>query len=188
MNGQRVGYKRVSTLDQRMDRQLEGLELDEIFEDRASGKDLLRPQWEAAKKYLRRGDILFVHSMDRLARNLKDLLGAVQEMNEKDVEVRFVSENLSFGPGVDSNPMAKLMLSMLGAVAEFERSLILERQQEGIALARQRGVYRGRKRVVTPEMVDQARLRMAAGEKVSRVARELGVSRQTIYSYLKQNA
>jgi len=188
MNGQRVGYKRVSTLDQRMDRQLEGLELDEIFEDRASGKDLLRPQWEAAKKYLRRGDILFVHSMDRLARNLKDLLGAVQEMNEKDVEVRFVSENLSFGPGVDSNPMAKLMLSMLGAVAEFERSLILERQQEGIALARQRGAYRGRKRVVTPEMVDQARRRMAAGEKVSRVARELGVSRQTIYSYLKQDA
>jgi DNA invertase Pin-like site-specific DNA recombinase len=188
MAGQRVGYKRVSTLDQRLDRQLDGLELDEIFEDRVSGKDLNRPQWEAARKYLRKGDILFVHSMDRLARNLKDLLGAVQEMNEKGVEVRFVTENLNFGPDGEGHPMARLMLSMLGAVAEFERSLILERQQEGIALARKRGAYRGRKRVITPEMLAQARLRMAAGEKVSRVARELGVSRQTIYSYLKQNA
>ncbi len=180
----RVGYRRVSSWEQRTDRQLEGVELDEVFEDHASGKDLKRQQWEAAARFLRRGDVLFVHSMDRLARNLGDLLGTVQTLNEKGVEVRFVRENLSFEPGAGSNPMAKLMLSMLGAVAEFERSLILERQREGIALARQRGAYAGRKRALTDDQVETARERLDAGEKMARVARELGVSRQTVYSYL----
>lgn len=135
-------YRRVSSWEQRTDRQLEGVELDEVFEDRASGKDLNRPQWEAAAKFLRRGDVLIVHSMDRLARNLADLLATVEGLNRRGVEVRFVHENLNFEPGASTNPMAKLMLSMLGAVAEFERSLILERQREGIALAKQRGGLR----------------------------------------------
>lgn len=180
----RVGYRRVSSLDQRTDRQLEDVKLDEIFEDRASGKDLNRPQWEAAAKYLRRGDVLFVHSMDRLARNLSDLLATVRSMNEKGVEVRFVRENLTFEPGVGSSPMAKLMLSMLGAVAEFERSLILERQREGIALAKQRGAYTGRKRALSEDQVEQIRQRLNAGEKIARVAREMGISRQTVYSHV----
>ena len=178
----KVGYRRVSSWEQRSDRQLEGVELDEVFEDHASGKDLNRPQWEAAAKYLRRGDVLFVHSMDRLARNLADLLATVQTMNENGVEVRFVRENLSFEPGAGTNPMAKLMLSMLGAVAEFERSLILERQREGIALAKQRGAYSGRKRVLSDDQIEQVRQRLYAGEKVARLAREMGISRQTVYS------
>ena len=182
----RVGYKRVSTLDQRTDRQLEGLELEEIFEDRASGKDLKRPQWEAADRYLRRGDVLVVHSMDRLARNLEDLLATVQRLNERGVEVQFVRENLRFERGVENNPMGRLMLSLLGAVAEFERSLILERQREGIALAKQRGAYKGRQRVLSPDQAEKVRARVDSGEKVARVARELGVSRQTVYAYLKE--
>lgn len=106
--------------------------------------------------------MLFVHSMDRLARNLADLLATVQELNDKGVEVRFVRENLSFEHGVGTNPMAKLMLSMLGAVAEFERPLILrplilERQREGIALAEQRGAYSGRKRALSDDQVETAR-------------------------------
>jgi DNA invertase Pin-like site-specific DNA recombinase len=185
MAGQRVGYRRVSTLDQRTDRQLDGLELDEVFEDKASGKDLKRPQWEAAEKYLRRGDVLFVHSMDRLARNLGDLLATVEGLNKKGVEVRFVRENLCFEAGVAAKPMARLMLSLLGAVAEFERSLILERQREGIALAKQRGVYKGRKRVLNSDQVAGLRSRLAEGAKVTQVARELGVCRQTLYAYLK---
>lgn len=180
----RVGYRRVSSWEQRSDRQLEGVELDEVFEDRASGKDLNRPQWEAAAKYLRRGDVLFVHSMDRLARNLTDLLATVQALNDRGVEVRFVSENLSFEPGASTNPMARLMLSMLGAVAEFERSLILERQREGIALAKQRGAYAGRKRALSDDQVEQVRQRLHAGEKIARVAREMGISRQTVYSHV----
>lgn len=180
----KVGYRRVSSWEQRSDRQLEGMELDEVFEDRASGKDLNRPQWEAAAKYLRRGDVLFVHSMDRLARNLSDLLATVQGLNGRGIEVRFVRENLNFEPGASTNPMAKLMLSMLGAVAEFERSLILERQREGIALAKQRGAYTGRKRALSDDQVEQVRQRLRAGEKIARVAREMGISRQTVYSHV----
>lgn len=183
----KVGYKRVSSWEQRTDRQLEGVELDEVFEDHASGKDLNRPQWEAAAKYLRRGDVLFVHSMDRLARNLADLLATVQALNDRGVEVRFVRENLSFEPGAGTNPMARLMLSMLGAVAEFERSLILERQREGIALARQRGAYAGRRRALSDDQVEQVRHRLNSGEKLAKVARELGVSRQTLYSRMAVN-
>ncbi|ODT79584.1 hypothetical protein ABS71_01030 [bacterium SCN 62-11] len=180
----KVGYRRVSSWEQRTDRQLEGVELDEVFEDYASGKDLNRPQWEAAAKYLRRGDVLFVHSMDRLARNLSDLLATVQGLNERGIEVRFVCENLNFEPGAGTNPMARLMLSMLGAVAEFERSLILERQREGIALAKQRGAYAGRKRALSDDQVEQVRQRLHAGEKIARVAREMGISRQTVYSHV----
>ena len=183
----KVGYRRVSSWEQRTDRQLEGVELDEVFEDHASGKDLNRPQWEAAAKYLRRGDVLFVHSMDRLARNLADLLATVQALNDRGVEVRFVRENLSFEPGAGTNQMARLMLSMLGAVAEFERSLILERQREGIALARQRGAYAGRRRALSDDQVEQVRHRLNSGEKLAKVARELGVSRQTLYSRMAVN-
>lgn len=185
MAGQRVGYKRVSTLDQRNDRQLDSLELDEVFEDKASGKDLGRPGWEAAEKYLRRGDVLFVHSMDRLARNLKDLLSTVESLNRKGVEVRFVRENLCFEPDAKANPMSRLMLSLLGAVAEFERALISERQREGVALAKKRGVYKGRKRVLSGDQVEAIRSRLTGGAKLSEVARDLGVCRQTVYAYLK---
>lgn len=144
MHGQRIGYIRVSTLDQNPDRQLEGVQVSKVFIDKASGKDTQRPQLEALLSYVREGDTLVVHSMDRLARNLDDLRRMVQQLTGRGVRIEFVKESLAF-TGEDS-PMANLLLSVMGAFAEFERALIRERQREGISLAKQRGVYRGRKK------------------------------------------
>ena len=141
--GQRIGYQRVSTVDQNTDRQLDGVELDKVFTDKASGKDANRPELHVRIEYVRDGDTLVVHSMDRLARNLEDLRRIVRELTGQGVRVEFVKENLTFAG--DDSPMNTLLLSMLGAVAEFERSMILERQREGIALAKAAGKYKGRK-------------------------------------------
>jgi DNA invertase Pin-like site-specific DNA recombinase len=179
----RVGYIRVSSVDQNTDRQLEGQQLDKVFTDRASGKDTKRPQLQAALDYLREGDVLVVHSMDRLARNVDDLRKIVQELTGKGVQVQFVKENLTF-TGEDS-PMSNLLLSLLGAVAEFERSMIRERQREGIALAKKAGVYKGRKRSLTTEQVKEIRRRVGAGEQKARLAIEYGISRQTLYTAIR---
>lgn len=184
MTGQRVGYIRVSTLDQQSARQLEGLELDRTFVDHASGKDAKRPQLEELLNFVRTGDTVIVHSMDRLARNLDDLRRIVQALTNKGVRIEFVKENLTF-TGEDS-PMASLMLSVMGAFAEFERSLIKERQREGIALAKKRGAYRGRKKSFSPQDVAELRQRVAAGISKAQVAREAGISRQTLYQYLQE--
>ena len=184
MTGQRVGYIRVSTLDQQSARQLEGLELDRTFVDHASGKDAKRPQLEELLNFVRTGDTVIVHSMDRLARNLDDLRRIVQALTNKGVRIEFVKENLTF-TGEDS-PMASLMLSVMGAFAEFERSLIKERQREGIALAKRRGAYRGRKKALLPQEVAELNQRVAAGISKAQVAREAGISRQTLYQYLQE--
>jgi DNA invertase Pin-like site-specific DNA recombinase len=176
----RVGYIRVSSVDQHTDRQLEGQEVDKVFTDRASGKDTKRPQLQACLDYVREGDVLVVHSMDRLARNLDDLRRMVLDLTGKGVHVGFVKENLTF-TGEDS-PMSNLLLSLLGAVAEFERSMIRERQREGIALAKKAGVYKGRKRSLTAEQVKEIRKKVMAGEQKSGLAIEYGVSRQTLYT------
>jgi DNA invertase Pin-like site-specific DNA recombinase len=139
VSGQRIGYVRVSTLDQNEKRQLEGQVLDRIFTDKASGRDTARPELAEMLRFARDGDTVVVHSMDRLARNLDDLRSRVRALTRKGVLVEFVKENLVF-TGEDS-PMANLMLSVMGACAEFERSLFRERQKEGIALAKQRGAY-----------------------------------------------
>ena len=178
----RVGYIRVSTLDQNTDRQLEGVKLDKVFTDKASGKDTARPQLQAALEYLREGDSLLVHSMDRLARSVDDLRRLVLDLTKKGVHVQFVKENLTF-TGEDS-PMSNLLLSLLGAVAEFERSMIRERQREGIELAKKRGVYRGRKPSLTAAQVAEIRKRVASGEKKSALATEYRISRQTLYAAL----
>ena len=137
MVGQRIGYIRVSTLDQHTVRQLDGSEVDKTFTDRVSGKNTKRPQLELLMSFARSGDTVIVHSMDRLARNLDDLRRIVQMLTSRGVRIEFVKEHLSF-TGEDS-PMANLMLSVMGAFAEFERALIKERQREGIALAKKRG-------------------------------------------------
>jgi DNA invertase Pin-like site-specific DNA recombinase len=118
--------------------------------------------------------------MDRLARNLDDLRRMVQELTAKGVQVQFVKENLTF-TGEDS-PMSNLLLNLLGAVAEFERSMIRERQREGIALAKGRGVYKGCRASLTAEQVKEIRRRVAAGERKTLLAQEFKVSRQTLYS------
>lgn len=184
--GQRIGYVRVSTLDQNAERQLEGVQLDRLFTDHASGKDTERPQLKALLAYAREGDTIVVHSMDRLARNVDDLRRMVQEQTRRGVRVQFIKENLLF-TGEDS-PMANLMLTVLGAVGQFERELIRERQREGITLAKQRGVYRGRKRALSPDRVAELRARAAAGEKKARLAREFGISRETLYQYLRESS
>lgn len=183
MNGQRIGYVRVSAFDQNPDRQLEGIQIDRTFMDKVSGKDVDRKELDALLAYARIGDTVVVHSMDRLARNLDDLRRIVQFLTGKGVQIEFVKENLSF-TGEDS-PMATLMLSVMGAFAEFERALIRERQREGIALAKQRGVYRGRKRALSDADVAALKAEVAAGKKKAQVARDFGISRETLYLYLR---
>ena len=178
----RVGYIRVSSLDQKTERQLEDVDLDKVFTDKASGKDTARPQLQAAFDYLRDGDLFLVHSMDRLARNLDDLRKVVMDLTRKGVHVQFVKENLTF-TGEDS-PISNLLLSLLGAVAEFERSIIRERQREGIALAKKAGVYKGRKPSLTRIQIAEIRKRAANGEKKTGMAAEYRISRQTLYSAL----
>ena len=163
-------------------RQLDGVALDKVFEDMASGRDTDRPQLTACLEHLREGDTLHVHSMDRLCRNLDDLRRIVKELTGRGVVVRFQKEGLSF-TGEDS-PMSTLLLSMLGAVAEFERSIILERQREGIAIAKVDGKYKGRKPSLSTERASELRRRAATGEKKAVLARDFGVSRETVYAYL----
>jgi DNA invertase Pin-like site-specific DNA recombinase len=183
LKGQRIGYVRVSSFDQNPERQLEQVRVDRIFTDKASGKDTQRPELDNLLTFVRDGDTVVVHSMDRLARNLDDLRSLVQQLAERGVRVEFVKESLTF-TGEDS-PMANLMLSVMGAFAEFERALIRERQKEGIALAKQRGAYRGRRNALSAEQVTELRARAAAGEPKAALARELGVSRETVYQYLR---
>ena len=186
MQGQRVGYIRVSSFDQNPERQLEGVAVDRVFTDKASGKDVRRPELDNLLGFVREGDTLIVHSMDRLARNLDDLRRLVQELTGRGVRIEFAKEHLTF-TGEDS-PMANLMLSVMGAFAEFERALIRERQREGIALAKQRGAYRGRKKSLSPEKAAALKKRVAAGEKKASLAREFGISRETLYQYLRDSA
>lgn len=186
MHGQRIGYIRVSTLDQNPDRQLEGVQVSKVFIDKASGKDTQRPQLEALLSYVREGDTLVVHSMDRLARNLDDLRRMVQQLTGRGVRIEFVKESLVF-TGEDS-PMANLLLSVMGAFAEFERALIRERQREGISLAKQRGVYRGRKKALSDSRIEELRHRVKDHEPKAALAREFGISRATLYEYLRAPA
>ena len=184
MSDKVVGYIRVSTYDQNPERQLDGMHLDKIFTDKASGKDLKRPAFEELLDYVRDGDTVLVHSMDRLARNLDHLRQVVRELTTKGVKVQFVKEKLMF-TGEDS-PMATLLLSVMGAVAEFERSLIGERQREGVALAKQKGLYKGRKKALNEIQIRELQERVALGEKKATLAKDFNIRRETIYQYLKR--
>jgi DNA invertase Pin-like site-specific DNA recombinase len=183
MLGQRIGYIRVSTIDQNTVRQLEGIEVAQTFTDKASGKDTKRPQLEALMSFVRTGDTVVVHSMDRLARNLDDLRRIVQTLTARGVRIEFIKEHLTF-TGEDS-PMASLMLSVMGAFAEFERALIHERQREGIALAKRRGAYKGRKKALSEAALAELHQRLATGVTKAQLAREFGISRETLYQYLR---
>jgi DNA invertase Pin-like site-specific DNA recombinase len=184
MTGQRIGYKRVSTVDQNTTRQLEGVTVDEVFEDKASGKSTAqRPALEAMLKHVRKGDVVLCHSMDRMARNLDDLRRIVLGLTSRGVRVEFTKDGLSF-TGEDS-AMSKLLLSVMGAFAEFERSLILERQREGIAIAKAGGRYKGRKPLLCAERANELRRRVVNGERKATLAREFAISRETLYQYLR---
>ncbi|SFC62130.1 recombinase family protein [Collimonas sp. OK412] len=184
MKAIQVGYVRVSSLDQNTDRQLDGIALDKVFTDKCSGKDTHRPQLALALDFLREGDTLVVHSMDRLARNVDDLRHIVKILTTDGIAVKFVKENLTFAG--DDSPMNNLLLTLLGAVAEFERAMIHERQREGIALAKAKGVYTGRKQQLTPQQVGELTARVGHGEPKAQIARDLGISRNTLYNYIER--
>ena len=182
MAGKTVGYIRVSTVEQNDARQLDGIETDKTFIDKASGRTKDRPELEALLDFVRGGDTVVVHSMDRMARNLDDLRSLVNQLTDNGVRIRFVKEGLTFS-GEDS-AMSTLLLSVMGAFAEFERTLLAERQAEGIAKAKARGVYKGRKPSLSKDQ--QARLiaDAEAGIAKTELAEKYEVSRQTVYRIL----
>lgn len=184
--GQRIGYIRVSSLAQNTERQLDGIDLDETFTDRVSGKDTNRPQLELMLKHARAGDTILVHSMDRLARNLDDLRRLVRELTEMQIRVEFVKEGLIF-TGEDS-PIQELLMNVIGSVAMFERALIKERQMEGIALAKKKGVYKGRRKALNDEQILDLRQRAAGGVPKAELARQFGVNRSTVYEHLSSSS
>jgi DNA invertase Pin-like site-specific DNA recombinase len=183
MQGQRIGYVRVSSFDQNPERQLDEIQVGKVFTDKASGKDTQRPELDSLLSFVREGDTVVVHSMDRLARNLDDLRRLVQILTKRGICIEFVKESLTFSG--EESPIANLMLSVMGAFAEFERALIRERQREGIALAKQRGAYRGRKKALSPEKAAELRQRADDGTQKATLAREFGISRETLYQYLR---
>jgi len=182
-----IGYKRASTTDQNTDRQLDGIALEKIFEDFASGKDSNRPALlECLKNFIREGDTLIVHSMDRLARNLDDLRKIVKDLTSKKIKVQFVKENLIFTG--DDSPMSNLLLSVMGAFAEFERTLIKERQKEGIAMAKLRGAYHkhGRPASLTNEQIQEVKKMLDEGIPKTKIAKKFGITRQTVYMFINK--
>jgi len=181
--GQTVGYVRVSSLDQNSARQLDGIHTDKTFTDKASGKDTERPQLQALLGFVRAGDTVLVHSMDRLARSLGDLEGIVKGLTARGVAVTFVTQGMTFTG--DDSPMNTLMLQLLGAVGQFERSLILERQREGIAIAKAKGVYKGRKPSLDADGKARLRAMVADGMPKAKIADALGISRTTLYANLQ---
>ena len=184
--GKCFGYVRVSSTDQNSARQLEALgsiQGIKIFEDKCSGGSINRPQLETLLRCVDSGDTIVAFSMDRLGRNLDDLRRLVNDLTARGVKVEFKKEGLTFGG--DDTPMSKMMLSIMGAVAEFERSMIRERQREGIDAAMKAGRYRGgRKKVLSEEQQAELKLRIEAGEKKAALAREFGISRESLYCYL----
>lgn len=187
VTGQKIGYARVSSKDQNLDRQLAALKKEKVFRvftDTVSGSSTQRPGLDGALNYVRAGDQLIVVSMDRLARSLIDLHRLVDELAERGVSVKFLKEGQTYS--LDSSPVAKLMLGLLGSVAEFERSIIRERRAEGIAKAKARGVYKGRAKVLNEEQVVQAREWVSEGVPKAEVARRFGIGRTTLYKYLTQ--
>jgi DNA invertase Pin-like site-specific DNA recombinase len=187
MSGKQIGYVRVSSVDQNTERQLDGVDLDRVFEDKASGaKSENRKALQECLQYLRDGDVLHVHSIDRLARNLLELQKLVGDLVARGVVVRFHKEGMTFSG--ENDPMQTLMLQMLGAFAEFERAMIRERQREGIEAAKRAGKHLGRPSALTDQQIEEARARRAQGETPTQLATAFGVSRASMYAYLKEAA
>ena len=178
-------YKRVSTVIQSTERQLVGVECDREYEDKLSGKDRNRPQLELLLANLRSGDVVNVHSMDRLARNTKDLLNLVEEITTKGATIKFYKENLCFAPN-RQDPYQQLMMTVLGAVATLERELINQRVREGVALAKAKGKYKGGKNKLSDEEIKELQHMHQKNEPIAIIAKFFNISRPTVYKYLAQ--
>ena len=175
-----IGYKRVSTVDQNLERQDLG-DVDKIFEEKLSGKSASdRPVLQDLIGYARDGDTVVVHSIDRLARDLRDLQDIIQTLNDKGVAISFLSERLTFSADAD-DAFARLQLQMMGAFAEFERNIIRKRQAEGIAVAKAKGVYKGGKKRIDRDKVHQLK---AEGLSTYKIADAMGVSRMSVHRIL----
>ena len=181
----KVAYIRVSTVEQNEARQMEamkGFGIDKYFIEKKSGKNTDRPQLQAMLDFVREGDTVYIHSLDRLARSTQDLLNIVEQLQAKGVELHSDKE------AIDSNtPTGKLMLTMIAAINQFERENLLERQREGIAIAKEQGKYKGRKQV-KPAAWEEAYAKYRAREikTVSELAKVLGISRPTVYKLIEQ--
>ncbi|SHJ16177.1 Site-specific DNA recombinase [Malonomonas rubra DSM 5091] len=176
-----IGYARVSTADQQLDVQIEQLQTagcEKIYREKVSGADISRPQLSALLDYAREGDTVVCCKLDRIARSTKHLLEVVDHLQQKNIAFRALNINLD-----TTTPTGKLMLTMLGAIAEFERELMLERQREGIAKAKAAGKYKGRKPTVlaqTKRIVELAE----QGKKKTEIAAELNVGLSSVYRIL----
>lgn len=179
----KVGYIRVSTEEQSTERQLDGIELDEVFEEKVSAKDSQRVELKKCLQFLRKQDVLYVHSICRLARNQRDLLNIVEGLVSKGVVVKFITENLEFGN--IKNPFNDLLLHVLGAVAQFERSLTKQRQIEGIRKAQEKGIKFGKK-ALSKQKIRKINEKHKEGWSVKRISFELEVAASTIYKYLEK--
>ncbi len=182
MTGKRIGYRRVSTKDQNPDRQLNEIPLDKIFTDFASAKSTDRPEFKLMMEYLREDDILLVHSMDRLARNVFDLKNILKQLVERKVSVSFVKENIQFSS--NNTALTNLLLHVLAAVAEFEYHFIKERQMEGIHIAKKKGFYEGRVKI-SQEKINIIKEKHNTMNRKD-LAKELGIARTSLYRYMKE--
>ena len=175
----KIGYRRVSSEGQNLDRQ--DFVCDKLFEEKVSGAKRDREALSAMIEFAREGDEVIVWSIDRLARDLRDLQNIIQRLNDKGVSVAFLKEKLVFSGDAD-DAFARLQLQMMGAFAEFERNIIRQRQAEGIARAKVRGVYKGRKKTVDENRICKMK---AEGHSVTDIAEIIGVSKMTVYRCIR---
>lgn len=174
----RLAYIRVSTVEQNEQRQIDAMEkydIEKWFIEKVSGKDTNRPKLKELIDFAREGDVIHIHDFSRLARSTKDLLELVELFNQKGITLISNKENID-----SSTPTGKLMLTMIGAINEFERTNLLERQREGIAIAKRNNVYKGRKPVSIPDFQKHYNRYMKREISKSALARELNISRPTL--------
>lgn len=183
--GQKVGYIRVSSIEQNTESQkslLDKIGMDKIFEEKISGKNTDRPQLQAMLEYVREGDTVYVKDLSRLARNTKDLLDIVEYLTNKGVALKSIKENID-----TSSNFGKLMITFLAAIYEFERANLLERQRDGIAVAKLKGKYKGRKKVDKPANFSEIYQKWLNREIKSITAiRELNISEYAFYKFVKE--
>ena len=173
-------YKRVSTVIQNTERQLQDVPCDRLYEDKLSGKDTNRPEFQTMMNNLRFGDVINVHSLDRVGRNTKDILEIVQQVKDKGCVIHFHKENLKFD-GTKTDMYSELLLTLLAGFSAFERNIILERQREGIAIAKEKGVYKGRKSKLTKEQINTMKMDFENGLAKTEIAKKYGVTRAYVY-------
>ena len=169
--GQNIGYIRVSTIEQNEERQIKALEvknIDKFYIEKASAKDINRPKLNEMLEYVRQDDTIYIHDFSRLARNVKDLLNIVEQLENKKVNLVSIKENLDL-----RTPQGKLQLTMLGAIYEFEREMLKERQAEGIAIAKAKGKYKGRKKIECPSNFEEVYKKWKTRELTGKKAMEI---------------